>query len=179
MPAFSVKISAMGLSKSSLTEDEKIVLEFHPHWSTLVVTFFWAIVTVAIAGVVIFFIPDGGSQTLIRLIVAAVGVVAIVVVGFLPFLRWVTTTYTLTNRRFVMRNGILSRSGRDIPLTRVNDVSFQHSLIERMLGTGTLMVESGGEQGQLVLKKIPRVEYAQNQLYRLVEELTDGDGIRP
>lgn len=179
MGLFSVKISAMGLPKSSLTDDEKIVLEFHPHWSTLVATFFWAIVAVVVAGVIIFFIPDGDSQTLIRLIVGAVGVVAIIIVGFLPFLRWVTTTYTLTNRRFVMRDGILSRSGRDIPLTRVNDVSFKHSLIERMLGTGTLMVESGGEQGQLVLKKIPRVEYAQNQLYRLVEELTDGDGIRP
>ena len=169
----------MGLPKSSLTEDEKIVLEFHPHWSTLVATFFWAIVTIVVAGVVIFFIPDGGSQTLIRLVVAAIGVVAIIVVGFMPFLRWVTTTYTLTNRRFVMRDGILSRSGRDIPLTRVNDVSFKHSLIERMLGTGTLVVESAGEHGQLVLKKTPRVEYTQNQLYRLVEELTDGDGIRP
>lgn len=169
----------MGLPRNSLTEDEKIVLEFHPHWSTLVATVFWAVVAAAIAGVVIFFIPDGGSQTIIRLIVAAIGILAIIVVGLLPFLRWVTTTYTLTNRRFVMRHGILARSGRDIPLTRVNDVSFQHSLIERMLRTGTLMVESGGEQGQLVLKKIPRVEYAQNQLYRLVEELTDGDGIRP
>jgi hypothetical protein len=48
-----------------------------------------------------------------------------------------------------------------------------------MLGTGTLVVESGGENGQLVLKKIPRVEHTQSQLYRLVEELTDGDGIRP
>jgi len=151
----------MGLPKNSLTEDEQIVLEFHPHWSTLVVTIFWAIVTVVVAGVVIFFIPDGGSQTLIRIVVAAVGVVAIIVVGLLPLLRWATTTYTLTNRRFVMRHGILSRSGRDIPLT------------------GTLAVESGGENGQLVLKKIPRVEYTQNQLYRLVEELTDGDGIRP
>ncbi|GAA4515365.1 PH domain-containing protein [Actinoallomurus oryzae] len=169
----------MGLPKNSLTEDERIILEFHPHWSTLVSTIFWAIVTVVVAGVIIFFIPDGDSQTLIRLIVAAVGVVAIIVVGFLPFLRWVTTSYTLTNRRFVMRHGILSRSGRDIPLTRVNDVSFSHSLIERIFGTGTLVVESGGENGQLVLKKIPRVEYAQNQLYRLVEELTDGDGIRP
>jgi uncharacterized membrane protein YdbT with pleckstrin-like domain len=169
----------MGLPRNSLTEDEKIILEFHPHWSTLVATFFWAIVTVAITGVVIFFIPDGDSQMLIRLIVAGIGVLAIILVGFLPFLRWVTTTYTLTNRRFVMRHGILSRSGRDIPLTRVNDVSFRHSLIERMLRTGTLMVESGGEQGQLVLKKIPRVEYCQNQLYRMVEELTDGDGVRP
>jgi uncharacterized membrane protein YdbT with pleckstrin-like domain len=169
----------MGLPKNSLTEDEKIVLEFHPHWSTLVATIFWAIVAVAVAGVVIFFIPDGDSQTLIRLIVAAVGVVAVIVVGLLPFLRWVTTSYTLTNRRLVMRHGILSRSGRDIPLTRVNDVSFSHSLIERVLGTGTLVVESGGENGQLVLKKIPRVEHTQSQLYRLVEELTDGDGIRP
>ncbi|MGI5233126.1 PH domain-containing protein [Actinoallomurus sp. CA-142502] len=162
-----------------MTEDERIILEFHPHWSTLVSTIFWAIVSVVVAGVIIFFIPAGGSQTLIRLIVAAVGVLAITVVGFLPFLRWVTTTYTLTNRRFVMRHGILSRSGRDIPLTRVNDVSFEHSLIERIFGTGTLSVESGGEHGQLVLKKIPRVEYTQNQLYRLVEELTDGDGVRP
>ncbi|WP_378211548.1 PH domain-containing protein [Actinoallomurus acaciae] len=169
----------MGLPKNSLTEDERIILEFHPHWSTLVTTIFWALVSIVVAGVIIFFIPDGGSQTLIRLIVAAIGVLAVIVVGFLPFLRWVTTSYTLTNRRFVMRHGILARSGRDIPLTRVNDVSFEHSLIERIFGTGTLVVESGGEHGQLVLKKIPRVEYAQNQLYRLVEELTDGDGIRP
>jgi uncharacterized membrane protein YdbT with pleckstrin-like domain len=169
----------MGLAKSSLTEDEEIVLEFHPHWSTLIVTIFWAALAVVVTGVVIFFIPDGSAQMLIRLVVAALGVIAVLVVGLLPFLRWLTTSYTLTNRRFVMRHGILSRSGRDIPLTRVNDVSFQHSLIQRMLRTGTLVVESGGEHGQLVLKNIPRVEYTQNQLYQLVEELTDGDGIRP
>lgn len=169
----------MGLPKSSLTEDEQIVLEFHPHWSTLVGTILWAALAVIIAGVVIVFIPDGGAQTLIRLIVAAVGLVALLVVGLIPFLRWLTTSYTLTNRRFVMRHGILSRSGRDIPLTRVNDVSFKHNLIQRILGTGTLIVESGGENGQLVLANIPKVEYAQNQLYRIVEELTDGDGVRP
>lgn len=169
----------MGLPKSSLTEDEEIILEFHPHWSTLIATIFWAAVAVVVAVVVIFFIPDGSAQTLIRLVVAALGVIAVLVVGLLPFLRWATTSYTLTNRRFVMRHGILSRSGRDIPLTRINDVSFQHNLIQRMLRTGTLVVESGGEHGQLVLKNIPRVEYTQNRLYQLVEELTDGDGIRP
>lgn len=169
----------MGLPKSSLTEDEEIVLEFHPHWSTLVGTIFWAAVAAIVAGVIIYFVPGGGVQTPIRLIVAAAGVIAIIAVGLIPFLRWVTTSYTLTNRRFVMRHGILSRSGRDIPLTRINDVSFRHNLIQRMLGTGTLIAESGGEHGQLVLANIPRVEYVQNQLYRIVEELTDGDGVRP
>lgn len=169
----------MGLPKSSLTEDEEIVLEFHPHWSTLVGMIFWAVVTVIVAGVAIFFIPAGSAQTLVRLIIAVVGVLVILVVGLVPFLRWVTTSYTLTNRRFVMRQGILSRSHRDIPLTRVNDVSFQQNLVQRMMGTGALIVESGGEHGQLVLKSIPRIEYTQNQLYRIVEELNDGDGVRP
>lgn len=169
----------MGLPKNSLTNDERIIIEFHPHWSTLVSTIFWAIVSVLAAGAIIFFIPDGGSQTIIRLVVGAAGALAVLIVGLIPFLRWATTSYTLTNRRFVMRHGILSRSGRDIPLTRVNDVSFEHHLIQRMLGTGTLIVESGGEHGQLILKSIPRVEYVQNQLYQLVEELTDGDGVRP
>lgn len=169
----------MGLPKNSLTEDENIVLEFHPHWSTLIVTFFWVAITVIVAGGVIYFIPGGGSQTLIRLIVAALGVIGVLVVGLMPFLRWVTTSYTLTNRRFVMRHGILSRSGRDIPLTRINDVSFEHNFVQRMLRTGTLMVESGSEHGQLILKNIPQVEYTQNRLYQLVEELTDGDGVKP
>lgn len=169
----------MALPKSSLTPDEKIVLDFHPHWSILARPIFLGLVTIVIAAVVILFIPSGGSQMTIRLVVAGVGALAIVIFGFVPFLRWMTTDYTLTNRRFVMRHGILSRSGRDIPLTRVNDVSFEHNLIHRMLGAGTLTVESAGEHGQLVLNDVPHVERVQSQLYQLVEELTDGDGIKP
>jgi uncharacterized membrane protein YdbT with pleckstrin-like domain len=169
----------MGLPKSSLTTDEKIILDFHPHWSTLARPIFLAVLTIVIAAVAIFFIPSGGSQMTIRLVIAGLGVVAIIIFGFLPLLRWITTDYTLTNRRFVMRHGILSRSGRDIPLARVNDVSFEHNLIHRMLGAGTLIVESAGEHGQLVLTDVPHVEHVQSQLYQLVEELTDGDGIKP
>ena len=69
-----------------------------------------------------------------------------------------------------MREGILSRRGRDIPLNRVNDVSFSHGLIDRVLGCGRLVVESAGEHGQLVLTEIPHVEEVQSTLYQLVEE---------
>lgn len=53
---------------------------------------------------------------------------------------------------------------------RVNDVSFSHGPIDRMLGCGRLVVESAGAHGQLVLTQIPQVEYVQNTLYQLVEE---------
>ena len=58
-----------------------------------------------------------------------------------------------------------------MPLSRLNDVSFQHTVWERMLGCGTLVVESAGERGQLTLDDIPKVELVQRTLYRLSDEL--------
>jgi uncharacterized membrane protein YdbT with pleckstrin-like domain len=81
----------------------------------------------------------------------------------------------LTTRRVIIRRGVLSRSGRDIPLTRVNDVSFQHSVIERALRCGTLTIESAGEHGQVVLPDVPRVETVQREVYRAVE----AESVRP
>jgi uncharacterized membrane protein YdbT with pleckstrin-like domain len=75
-----------------------------------------------------------------------------------------------TNERVIMREGVFSRNGRDIPLGRVNDVSFSHTLFERMLGCGTLTIESAGERGQVVLSDIPRVERTQSMLYELVDQ---------
>jgi uncharacterized membrane protein YdbT with pleckstrin-like domain len=75
-----------------------------------------------------------------------------------------------TNERVLLRRGVLARNGRDIPLARINDVAFSHSLFERMLGSGTMTIESAGERGQVVLKDLPRVEHTQSVLYELVED---------
>ena len=57
--------------------------------------------------------------------------------------------YELTTKRMRLRDGILTRNGRDIPLSRVTDVSFRKGVLDRMLGCGTLLVESAGEHGEL------------------------------
>jgi uncharacterized membrane protein YdbT with pleckstrin-like domain len=69
-----------------------------------------------------------------------------------------------------MRTGILTRRGRDIPLARINDVSFQKGPLDRLLGSGRLTVESAGEHGQIVLTDIPQVEQVHSTLFRLTEE---------
>ncbi len=91
---------------------------------------------------------------------AALAILALMLWLMVPVLRWRTTTYELTTRRLRMRTGILTRRGRDIPLTRINDVSFQKGPLDRLLGSGRLTVESAGEHGQIVLTDIPRVETA-------------------
>src|SRR5215831_3099629 len=150
----------------SLTQDEHLVLMLHPHWKTLIRPFAVAALVIVIALVAEVMIPSG----LARLAVGALAILVLMVWLMVPVLRWRTTTYELTTRRLRMRDGILTRHGRDIPLARINDVSFTKGLLDRLLGSGRLVVESAGEHGQIVLNDIPHVEATQGTLYRLVDE---------
>ena len=63
---------------------------------------------------------------------------------------------------------------------RINDVSYEHGLIDRMLGCGTLQIESAGERGQVILPDVPHVEHMHLQMSDLLfggPEGKPGDGI--
>jgi uncharacterized membrane protein YdbT with pleckstrin-like domain len=154
----------------TLTEDEHLVLRLHPHWKTLIGPLSVAVLVVAVALIAEVLIPSGSASAIVRLVVAAVAILAVMLWLIVPVLRWRTTTYELTTRRMRVRSGIVTRHGRDIPLARINDVSFEKGLLDRLLGSGRLVVESAGEHGQIVLTDIPRVEFTQATLFRLVEE---------
>jgi len=157
-------------SDPSLTEDEHLVLRVHPHWKTLVGPLAVAVVVIAVALVAEVLIPSGSAGNIGRLAVAVVAIGVLMIWLMVPVLRWRTTVFELTNRRLRMRDGIITRHGRDIPLARINDVSFSKGLLDRLLGSGRLVVESAGEHGQILLNDIPRVEFTQATLFRLVEE---------
>ena len=65
------------------------------------------------------------------------------------------------------RHGLISRSGIDIPLARINSVEFRHGLIDRILRTGTLVIESAS-QDPLEFEDIPQVERVHSLLYHEV-----------
>ncbi|HET6818452.1 MAG TPA: PH domain-containing protein [Mycobacteriales bacterium] len=153
-----------------LGDDEHIVLDLHPHWKRIVLPALLLPVVVGLASYLVFLVPDGSLHAALRWLILVVAVLVLLRWSLWPFLRWSTTRYVLTNRRVVIRTGVLSRSGRDIPLTRVNDVSFRHSVIDRMLRCGTLTIESAGEHGQVVLPEVPTVEMVQRQVLRHAED---------
>jgi uncharacterized membrane protein YdbT with pleckstrin-like domain len=157
-------------SDPTLTEDEHLVLMLHPHWKTLIRPVSVAVLVVAAALIAEVLIPPNSAAPVERLVVAAVAILAVMLWLIVPVLRWRTTTYELTTRRLRVRSGIVTRHGRDIPLARINDVSFEKGLLDRLLGSGRLVVESAGEHGQILLNDIPRVEFTQATLFRLVEE---------
>src|ERR1700751_1210373 len=130
--------------ESSPTDDEQPVLLLHPHWKTLIRPILVAVLVVAIALIAEVVIPNGTGAGAAR---GAVGIVAGLVPMIwliVPVLGWRPPTYELTTKRLRTRYGILTRKGRDIPLTRINDVSFEKGLLDRLLGGGRVVGESAG-----------------------------------
>ncbi|AEF41358.1 PH domain-containing protein [Hoyosella subflava] len=74
----------------------------------------------------------------------------------------------LYTKRIYKRSGFLTKSGRSIPLIRVNDVSFKASLWERIMRYGTLTIQSASEQGKMTLRHVPDPEGLKARIYRAV-----------
>ncbi len=162
-------MSAMGHDRSLAVGEESIEV-LHPHWKTLVKPAGLAFIIVAalLAGEVL--IPAGRFAAIERLALAVLGIALLMWWLMYPVLVWQTTAYEITTRRMRLRDGILTRHGRDIPLSRITDVSFRKGILDRLLGCGTLVVESAGEHGELVLTEIPHVEKVSATLFQLVED---------
>jgi uncharacterized membrane protein YdbT with pleckstrin-like domain len=149
-----------------LAEDEQVVLHLHPHWRKLVRPVLVFVLTAGVVG----FASAVVSPSAVRTGIALLALAVVLVFTVRPVLRWASSHVILTTHRVLIRTGVLSRTGRDVPLGRIDDVSFEHTLLERMLRCGTLTVESAGERGPVVLADVPRVEAVQGTLYQLMED---------
>jgi len=158
---------------AGLTEGEHLVLRLHRHWKTVLRPFLILAATVVVLLVLLLSVTAVRNSGPARIALGAVALVVVVTWVARPLLRWRTTSYELTNRRLRLRAGIISRTGRDFPLSKISDVSFRQGLLDRLLGCGRLIVESPGERGQLILTEIPHVQDVQATLFQLVEDEQD------
>lgn len=157
----------MAYPRKLLSEGEEVVLETRTHWKALVLPVLELLVILAVTGFVLGVYED--RPVAATWTIGGVAALLVLVTFVIPLLRWRTTLFVLTTQRVITRQGILTKSGRDIPHARINDVAFSHGIVDRVLRCGTLTVESAGERGQVVLSDIPHVETVHRTLYELTE----------
>jgi uncharacterized membrane protein YdbT with pleckstrin-like domain len=154
---------------SLLADDERVVKHLHPHWITLLFPTVLLVVIVGLASFLAAIVPGGSAQGVVRIVIAGIAVIAVVAAVLIPYLRWRTTHYVLTTHRLMTRVGILNHTGRDVPLNRINNAMYEQSFWERVINSGTLVVESAAEDGQQVFRNIPDADQSQQLINRLVE----------
>ena len=159
----------MAFPEKLLSEDEELVYDLRPHWLTLVVPVLLTVAVVLAVGALWVVMPAGDLQQPGRLAVGVLGLVVLLATVVGRVLRWSTTHFVLTTERLIFRSGVVAKFGREIPLERINDVTFSQSLFERMIGAGDLLLESAGEHGQSRFANIRDPEAVQLEIYRQME----------
>jgi membrane protein YdbS with pleckstrin-like domain len=142
-----------------LVDDEELILDLRPHPIALAMP---ALVTVVTLGAAIWisaafdwkwWIPWGGLAL-------------VLIVYVLPkFLNWWTSNFAVTSDRIIHRMGWISKYSMEIPLEAINDVRFEQGILDRMVGAGTLVIQSASEQGRQVFEDIRHPEDVQKTIY--------------
>jgi uncharacterized membrane protein YdbT with pleckstrin-like domain len=147
-----------------LVGDEQVIVHKHPHWKTLMFPVLALLLIVGFGSYLAALVAGSSWQSYGWIGLAVVGGMALWWLTVVPLLRWRTTHFVLTTMRVLVREGILTRRGIDIPIHRINSVQFRQSLIDRVLGSGTLVIESASDE-PLELDDIPYVERIHSLLY--------------
>jgi uncharacterized membrane protein YdbT with pleckstrin-like domain len=159
----------MGYTQKYFNEGEIMVLDLHPHWWTFVKPTFKLIGALALVVV---------SNRIATLETVAVNAsLALVGVTFIMLLihtlQWSRVHFVVTNQRVIYRSGVIARNGIEIPVRKVNNVSFHQSVIERIVGAGDILIESGGEDGQSLFSDIRDPEQVQNIIQRTLRRVDE------
>jgi uncharacterized membrane protein YdbT with pleckstrin-like domain len=150
----------MPFPKRLLVPGEELVLDLRPHWIALFLP------TLATIGVVVlgFWLISqfDGSVNWVILVAMALLLIAYPV---RRLIWWLTSYFVVTSDRLIHREGWIAKHSMEIPLEAINDVRFKQTVFERVIGAGTLVVQSASESGREEFKAIRNPEDVQKTIY--------------
>jgi uncharacterized membrane protein YdbT with pleckstrin-like domain len=119
---------------------EQVFFHGHPSWLSMPGLWVKGLVGALLIGVIAGVASAGtAAQAKVQSgwVIAAVGVV-FALVTLRGYLRRVRTTYTITDRRLRIGRGLFSRDVHEARLERVQNVYSRQTVLERLLGIGTV-----------------------------------------
>ncbi|MBF6242050.1 hypothetical protein A5780_05300 [Nocardia sp. 852002-20019_SCH5090214] len=167
----------MSYPEELLAPDEQLLLHRHPHWKMLFLPALTFILATALAGFLSGLAwrnTEGTTRNAVLIAIVVVWALLVVWRCLSQVIRWKSTHFIITDRRVLVREGVLTHTGIDIPMNRISSVQFRHGLSDRLLGTGTLIIDAASGD-PLEYDDIPNVQKVHSLLYHQVFDNPHGD----
>jgi uncharacterized membrane protein YdbT with pleckstrin-like domain len=127
----------------NLDAGERVIFEGHPSWRAILGFYLRGILVAAAAGAVVAIASRIGGDVNKGLVFGVV-LAVIAVTILVGFIKRVTTTYTITDRRLNIKRGIISREVQQTRLERVQNVNYEQTLFQRMVQVGDVDFDTAG-----------------------------------
>ena len=151
-----------------LLPTERRVIRVRDHWAAMakdiVLTGLFLLVMVAAQS----FFPSGPVIDNVTFYLALAAVIRFSVRTY----EWWNDRIVITDKRVMIDQGILTHKVGMMPLSKVTDLTFENTVNGRMLGYGTIIVESAGQ-----IQALNRIDYVPNpqEVYEALSELIFGE----
>ena len=149
----------MGFPRRLLIDDEQLVLDLRPHWIALALPTLAALVAFVAAVWGMVQLPDAGAWILLALAVVWI------VYPIPRLVWWLTSHFVVTSDRVIHREGWIAKRSMEVPLEAINDVRFEQGIFDRMVGAGSLVIQSASEAGRQAFEHIRKPEKVQKTIY--------------
>jgi len=161
----------MALPRKFLNEDEELLAEMHPHWIFLFGPLFTSVAVWA--GIIVLLVlwrnPPGWTNYPILILALVPG---LWLLG--RFVRWKSYDVALTSTRILVRQGIMGRDTVQLRLQRIVEVNIRQSLLERVLQTGSLVIDVQGDDDTLTLEYMRKPAVVQRVINSQINEIVGG-----
>lgn len=155
------------LARMELHEGETVLFEGHPSWRSALLFFAKGIGLGVLVGAVVWFAVSSAAG-----VAVAVGISAVTLL--VSFIVRQATKYLITDERLHIREGIIARAIHETRLSRVQDVSIEQGVFERILRIGKADFDTAADRDdQFVFRGIAnpdQVRAAVDKAHRLAEQ---------
>jgi uncharacterized membrane protein YdbT with pleckstrin-like domain len=155
----------MAFPRKLLIPGEQLILELRPHFVAVLLPTISAVAATALAGWALTKV-DGFAQTLVWV----AWLVFMVIYPVRRYVWWLTSNFVVTSSRVIHREGFIAKRSMEIPLDKINDVRFEQGIFDRIVGAGTLVIQSASESGRNEFRFIRHPEEVQRTIYQQSEK---------
>ena len=141
--------------RTKLREGERLIFQTRAHWITVVkpaIVFLLALVLFVLSFVLI---KDAKIAEIGHWVC---GILLIAAAGYFGYFEWFRRCdiWAVTNLRVVDEMGIFKRYSKESPLDKINNLSYDQSLLGRMLGYGDVEIQTAAEDGATTYRKVAK-----------------------
>jgi uncharacterized membrane protein YdbT with pleckstrin-like domain len=151
----------MAFPRRLLVEGEELVLDLRPHWIALVMP---TVATIA-TFVVMLILYRTFEEEILDIVVGVAGALFLLAYPVRRLVDWLTSHFVVTSDRIIHRRGFIAKYSMEVPLEAINDVRFEQGILGRIIGAGTLIIQSASEAGRQVFDDIRDPEDVQRTIY--------------
>jgi len=153
--------------RTKLRTGEKKTLEIKKHWLVLVRPLLLSIIFL-IATILLFtYSSEVGAEA--GLVCLSITIIFAVYFIYVIFERKVNI-WVVTNIRVVDEYGVFSHNAKESPLDKINNVSYQQSLIGRIFDYGNVRIQTAAEMGATTYRFVTSPKHLKDTITRCQDE---------